>query len=42
MMNKLENVASEFRKAANAQMSATTQRTIRENVSVSAQVKTIK
>ena len=39
MMNKLENVASEFRKAANAQMSATTQRTIRENVSVSAQVK---
>ena len=38
MMIKLESVAAEFRKAANAQMSATTQRTIRENVSVSAQV----
>ena len=38
MMAKLESVASEFRKAANAQMSATTQRTIRENVNVSAQV----
>ena len=38
MMIKLENVAADFRKAANAQMSATTQRTIRENVSVSAQV----
>ena len=38
MMIKLESVAAEFRKAANAQMSATTQRTIRENVNVSAQV----
>jgi chromosome segregation ATPase len=38
MMAKLESVASEFRKASHAQMSATTQRTIRENVSVSAQV----
>ncbi len=38
MMSKLESVAAEFRKAANAQMSATTQRTIRENVNVSAQV----
>lgn len=38
MMAKLESVAAEFRKAANAQMSATTQRTIRENVNVSAQV----
>lgn len=38
MMVKLESVAAEFRKAANAQMSATTQRTIRENVNVSAQV----
>ena len=35
MMSKLESVAAEFRKAANAQMSATTQRTIRENVNVS-------
>ena len=32
MMAKLESVASEFRKASHAQMSATTQRTIRENV----------
>ena len=31
-MAKLESVASEFRKASHAQMSATTQRTIRENV----------
>ncbi len=38
MMAKLESVAAEFRKASHAQMSATTQRTIRENVSVSAQV----
>ena len=32
MMNKLESVAAEFRKASHAQMSATTQRTIRENM----------
>ena len=38
MMMKLESVASEFRKASHAQMSATTQRTIRENVNLSAQV----
>lgn len=38
MMAKLESVAAEFRKASHAQMSATTQRTIRENVNVSAQV----
>ena len=38
MLAKLESVASEFRKASHAQMSATTQRTIRENVSLSAQV----
>ena len=37
-MQKLDSVAAEFRKASHAQMSATTQRTIRENVSVSAQV----
>ena len=35
---KLEAVAAEFRKASHAQMSATTQRTIRENVNVTAQV----
>ena len=38
MILKLESVGSEFRKASHAQMAATTQRTIRENVSVSAQV----
>ncbi|XP_040571349.1 cilia- and flagella-associated protein 157 [Lepeophtheirus salmonis] len=38
MMSKLENIASEFRKASHAQMAATTQRTIRENVNLSAQV----
>ncbi len=38
MMTKLESVAAEFRKASHAQMSATTQRTIRENVNLSAQV----
>lgn len=38
MMSKLEAVAAEFRKASHAQMSATTQRTIRENVNVTAQV----
>ena len=38
MMSKLESVAAEFRKAANAQMSATTQRTIRENINISSQV----
>ena len=38
MMQKLESVAAEFRKASHAQMSATTQRTIRENVSISAEV----
>lgn len=38
MMEKLNSVASEFRKASHAQMSATTQRTIRENINVSAQV----
>ena len=38
MMAKLESVAAEFRKASHAQMSATTQRTIRENVNLSAQV----
>lgn len=37
-MTKLESVAAEFRKAARAQMSATTQRTLRENVNVTAQV----
>ena len=37
-MGKLEAVAAEFRKASHAQMSATTQRTIRENVNVTAQV----
>ena len=38
MMSKLEEVASQFRKASTAQMSATTQRTIRENVSLSSHV----
>ena len=38
MMMKLESVAAEFRKASHAQMSATTQRTIRENVNVTAQI----
>lgn len=38
MTAKLENVASEFRQASHAQMSATTQRTVRENVNLSAQV----
>ena len=32
MMTKLESVASEFRKAANAQMSATTQRSSSSHV----------
>ena len=38
MMAKLESVASEFRKASHAQMSATTQRTIRENVVTQSEV----
>ena len=38
MMSKLENVASEFRKVSTAQMSATAQRTVRENVSLSSHV----
>ena len=38
MTAKLEYVASEFRQASHAQMSATTQRTVRENVNLSAQV----
>ncbi len=37
MMTKLESVAAEFRAASHGQMAATTQRTIRENVSISAQ-----
>ena len=37
-MSKLESVASDFRAASHAQMAATTQRTIRENVAVSSQV----
>ncbi len=36
MLFKLESVAAEFRRASHAQMAATTQRTIRENVGVSA------
>ena len=42
MMAKLESVASEFRKASHAQMSATTQRTIRENVVTQSEVSYVK
>ena len=38
MMERVENVAGEFRKAAHSQMAATTQRTIRENVNISSQL----
>jgi len=38
MMRRLESVAADFRRASHKQMAATTQRTIRENVAVSAQV----
>ena len=37
-MERVENVAGEFRKAAHSQMAATTQRTIRENVNISSQL----
>ena len=38
MMERVEHVAGEFRKAAHSQMAATTQRTIRENVNISSQL----
>ena len=41
MMERVENVASEFRKASHAQMAATTQRTIRENVNISRYIQQI-
>lgn len=38
MVNRVNNVAAEFRKVSNKQMAETTKRTIRENVSIQAQL----
>jgi len=38
MVNKVNQVASEFRKVSNKQMAETTKRTIRDNVSITAQL----
>lgn len=38
MVNRVNQVASEFRKVSNKQMAETTKRTIRDNVSITAQL----
>ena len=38
MVNRVNQVASEFRKVSNKQMAETTKRTIRDNVSINAQL----